>query len=277
MSHHVSPIGVFDSGIGGFSVLRHLHTELPQENILYFADQSHIPYGPRSILEIRQFSQAITQFLLNKGAKIIVVACNTASAAALTYLRHTFPNVPFVGMEPAVKPAAHHTHTGQVGILATPTTFASERYTDLMHRFAQDIIVWEDPCVGLVELIESGQTNTPPVNQLLNKILSPMLAQNVDTIVLGCTHYPFVTPLISHIVGPQVTIIDPAPAVVRQTQYRLKQHHLLNHATTIGNTTLFTSANRDHLTNLAQKLLGRTFETEMVLWQHYTIQLKPKQ
>ena len=146
-----SPIGIFDSGVGGISVLRAIREQMPNESILYFGDQGHIPYGPRPMEQIRDFSEAITRFLLAHGAKIIVVACNTASAAALKYLRERFPDVQFVGMEPAVKPAAEHTHTGKVGVLATPATFQGELYASVVERFAHGVELLQNTCPGLVQ------------------------------------------------------------------------------------------------------------------------------
>lgn len=220
------PIGVFDSGVGGLSVLRHLQAQLPQEHFIYLADQAHVPYGSRSAKEIVQFSQGITQLFLQLNAKLVVVACNTASAAALTLLRQQLA-LPFVGMEPAVKPAASQTQSGKVGILATGGTFASPRYARLTASYAQGITVYEDPCLGLVPEIEAGRLDSTAVRHILQKALAPMLAAGVDIVVLGCTHYPFVLPMVQEIVGTAVTLIDPAPAVARQTKAVLRQQNLL--------------------------------------------------
>ncbi|VAW39515.1 Glutamate racemase, partial [hydrothermal vent metagenome] len=221
------PIGVFDSGVGGLSVLRHLRAQLPTEQLLYLADQAHVPYGSRSAQEIIQFSQGITQYFVQQNVKAIVVACNTASAAALSLLREQF-RLPFVGMEPAVKPAASQTKSGKVGILATGSTFASERYVQLTEQYAQGVMVWQDPCLGLVPEIEAGRLRSPVIRQILQQALRPMLAAGVDTVVLGCTHYSFVLSQVEEIVGTAVvTIIDPAPAVARQTAQILQQHNLL--------------------------------------------------
>ncbi len=162
-----APIGVFDSGVGGLSVLRHLRAQLPHENFIYIADQAHVPYGRRPLADIRALSEAVTQFLLTQNAKLIVIACNTVSGAALNSLRRTFPSLPFVGMEPAVKPAAAQTKSGKVGVLATAGTFESQRYLSLMHRFAKDVEVFENPCIGLVELIEAGQLDGADTTELL--------------------------------------------------------------------------------------------------------------
>jgi glutamate racemase len=212
----MSTIGIFDSGIGGLTVWRALREQLPHTPMLYVADQAHVPYGARPPAEICALSTAITRFLLAQGADVIVVACNTATAAALTHLRQTFPDVPFVGMEPAVKPAAALTKTGVVGALATANTFKSQRYASLLARFAGDVVLVEDACVGLVERIERGELATAETASFLRAILAPMLAQGVDVLILGCTHYPFVRPLLEQIAGPDVVMVDPAPAVARQ-------------------------------------------------------------
>jgi glutamate racemase len=202
--------------LGGLSVLRVIREQLPAENLLYFADQAHVPYGARSLTEVREFSLAITRWLLSQGAKMIVIPCNTASAAALKFLRTAFPEVPFVGMEPAVKPAAEYTQTGVVGVLATPVTFQSELYASVVERFAQSVTVLQHSCPGLVTQIEQGAVAAPETRSILEQALLPMLAQNIDTVVLGCTHYPFAIPLIQEITGPNVRVIDPSPAIARQ-------------------------------------------------------------
>jgi glutamate racemase len=220
------PIGIFDSGIGGLTVLRAIHQLMPDEPLLYLADQAHVPYGPRRLEEVRHFSETITRYLLHQGANLIVVACNTASAAALKYLRTFFPEIPFVGMEPAVKPAAEHTRSGVVGVLATPATFQGELYASVVERFGQGVKLLQHTCPGLVAQIESGQLETLETRRILEEALHPMLAQGIDTVVLGCTHYPFVIPLIRQITGPAVRVIDPAPAVARQVQRLLVATHL---------------------------------------------------
>jgi glutamate racemase len=220
------PIGIFDSGIGGLTVARAIVDHLPSESLLYFGDTARVPYGTQSAATIRQYSEAISRYLVGQGCKVIVVACNTASAAALTHLRKLWPAIPFIGMEPAVKPGAQATQTGVVGVLATEGTFSSSRYAQLMERYASTVTVIEDPCLGLVEHIEKGDLDTPATQALLQTILEPMLTKGADTIVLGCTHYPFVEPLIRQIAGPAVSIINPAPAVARQLQHVLEQHNL---------------------------------------------------
>ncbi len=212
------PIGIFDSGIGGLTVTATIMQALPTERLLYFGDGAHVPYGPRSLEEVRGFSFAITEALLERGAKVIVIACNTASAAALRALREAYPDVPFVGMEPAVKPAVEHTRTGVVGVIATVATFQSELYATIVERFAHGVEVLHQPCPGLVKQIEAGEFDTPATEAMLRGWLEPLLARNIDALVLGCTHYPIVRPLIERIVGPEVRVIDPAPAIARQLQ-----------------------------------------------------------
>ena len=263
-----STIGIFDSGIGGLSVLRHIHAQLPHENLVYLADQAHVPYGSRSADDIRHFSQAITRFLLTVGqANVIVVACHTASAAALVYVRQQFPQVPIVGMEPAVKPAAKATKQGKVGVLATPGTFASERYASLMARFAQNVEVFEEPCFGLVPQIEAGKIATDETEQLLRSYLKPMLAAGIDTLVLGCTHYPFVQPLIKQIVGPEVIIIDPAPAIARQTKHILQREQSLTSNRQPREVQLMTTAMPQPFAHLAHRLLSFPFILQTAVWQ----------
>lgn len=210
------PIGIFDSGIGGLTVTARIRQALPAERLLYFGDQAHVPYGDRDDAQILDFSEAIAHWLLERGAKALVIACNTASAAALKPLRERLPHVPIVGMEPAVKPAVEHTHTGVVGVIATVATFQSDLYASIVERFSQGVEVLHQPCPGLVKQIEAGEFDTPRTEQMLRGWLEPMLARRIDALVLGCTHYPIVRPLIERIVGPDVRVIDPAPAVARQ-------------------------------------------------------------
>lgn len=261
------PIAVFDSGVGGLSVVRHLATRLPRENLIYFADQAHVPYGPRPAAEVRAFSDAVARFFLAQGARLIVVACNTATAAALTALRNTFPQIPFVGMEPAVKPGARETRSGRVGVLATAGTFESQRYADLMARYAGNVRLYEDPCRGLVPLIEAGQLDGEETEALVQQCLAPMLAAGVDTVVLGCTHYPFVLPLIARLAGPDVTLIDPAPAVARQTQSLLVHSGLATSRAGNGRLMMYTSGDPERFASLARRLLDRPVAVRGLVWR----------
>ena len=267
------PIGVFDSGVGGLSVLRAIRKEYPSLPMMYFADQAHVPYGPRSLEEVRSFSQIITRFLLDQGACLIVVACNTASAAALYNLRQAFPSIPFVGMEPAVKPAAEGTQTGVVGILATPATFQSNLYTSVVERFASGVRVLQDPCPGLVRQIEVGDLSSPATSAILERALQPMLAAGMDTVVLGCTHYPFVIPLIQEIVGPRVRVIDPAPAVARQVGRLLAANSWINPGSAPGILRFITSGAPAELEHLLPHFFGENGQVEPAVWQAAQITL----
>ncbi|MBN1977449.1 MAG: glutamate racemase [Anaerolineae bacterium] len=210
-------IGVFDSGVGGVSVWREIARQLPHEDVVYLGDQAHVPYGLRSLDEVRSFSEGVVRFLLDHGAKVIVIACNAASAASLYYLRNLFPEVPFVGMEPAVKPAAERTRTGVVGVIATRTTFQGKLFASLLQRYARDVRVVTEVGSGLVEAVEAGALDTPETEELLRKHLAPLVEAGADQLVLGCTHYPFLRSMIERIVGDCMAVIDPAPAVARQT------------------------------------------------------------
>ncbi|MEX1132690.1 MAG: glutamate racemase [Flavobacteriales bacterium] len=229
MVHDNRPVGIFDSGIGGLTVTQAIRQALPMERLLYFGDTIHMPYGQRSLAEVRNFSMAITDALLRQDCKLIVVACNTASGAALRQLREHWPHIPFVGMEPAIKPAAEYTRSGVVGVIATAATFQTEVYASVVERFGKDVRVMHQACPGLVSAIEAGDLDGPVTEGLLRSWLEPMLREGIDALVLGCTHYPLVRPLIERIVGPEVRVIDPAPAVARQVARLLEQKNLASH------------------------------------------------
>ncbi len=222
-----APIGIFDSGIGGLTVASSIRQALPAERLLYFGDTAHIPYGDRSLREVRAFSAAIVRALMAKGCKMIVIACNTASAAALKEVREAWPRYPFIGMEPAVKPAAERSRSNVVGVIATQATFQGELFASVLERFAQGVRVLAQPCPGLVGAIETGDLDTPGTEAMLRGWLEPMLAQGMDELVLACTHYPLVRPLIERICGPGVEVIDPAPAVARRVAHVLGERGLL--------------------------------------------------
>jgi glutamate racemase len=266
--HTNSPIGVFDSGVGGISVLRAIREQMPEESVIYFGDQGHVPYGPRSMEQIQTFSEAITRFLLEQGAKIIVVACNTASAAALSHLRERFADVSFVGMEPAVKPAAEHTQTGKVGVLATPATFQGALYASVVERFANGVELYQNTCPGLVQQIEQGNLDGEEPRRILEEALLPMLKKDIDTVVLGCTHYPFVIPLIQRIVGDakRVRVIDPAPSVAKQVRRLLEARGLRQESGPRGDVKFYTSGDPEALKLMLPVLLGESGEVEGVQW-----------
>ncbi len=215
-----NPIGVFDSGVGGLTILRAARQALPCENLVYVADAAHVPYGQKSPEQIQDRALAIGGFLLGQAAKVIVVACNTATAAAIDLLRERL-SIPVVGVEPAIKPAVAATHSGVVGVLATPATLASERYLSLIERFAGGIRIVAQPCAGLAEHIERGDLDGERTERLLRGFVEPLLAEGADVIVLGCTHYPLVAHIVQRIAGPGVAVIENGTAVAREVARQL--------------------------------------------------------
>jgi glutamate racemase len=261
------PIGIFDSGVGGLSILSQILALLPNEDLIYLADQAHVPYGPRAMHEVRTFAHSITNFLLEHHAKIIVVACNAASAAALHDLRSTFPSIPFVGMEPAVKPAAKTTQSQVVGVLATTATFQGELFASVVERFANDVTVLEQTLPGLVERIEAGDLDGPKTREILERRVLPLLEHGADTLVLACTHYPFIIPLLSQLVGPDVKVIDPSPAIARQTGRVLNQRDLSNSSDKRGQLMYYTTGDPIRFEELSKHLIGETGIVSLVYWR----------
>ncbi len=213
-----APVGVFDSGVGGLSVLAEIRRLLPAETLHYVADCGHIPYGEKTPEYIRERCQVIAARLREQGAKALVVACNTATVAAVADLRERYPDWPIVGMEPAVKPAAAATRNGVVGVLATTGTLQSAKFAALLDRFAHGVQVLTQPCPGLVEQVERGDLSGPQTRQLLQGFVEPLLAAGCDTLILGCTHYPFLRPLLAELVPPEVILVDTGAAVARRLQ-----------------------------------------------------------
>ncbi|MFA6400717.1 MAG: glutamate racemase [Salinivirgaceae bacterium] len=212
-----NPIGIFDSGVGGLTVWKHLYQLLPNEKLIYLADSLHCPYGTKPAEEIIELSRANTRFLINKGCKLIVVACNTATASAIETLRAEF-NIPFVGMEPAIKPAAVNTTTGKIGVLATKGTFEGRLFKETSQKYAQGVDTLIQVGEGLVELVENNEMDSEQSRKLLVSYINPMIEAGVDQIVLGCTHYPFFIPLLKQIVPETIQIIDPAPAIAMRVK-----------------------------------------------------------
>jgi glutamate racemase len=269
-----APIGVFDSGVGGLSVLREIRRLLPHESIIFFADQAHVPHGSRTLEEVRGFCFAITDFLRAQGAKLIVVACNTDSAAGLKPLREHYKDIPFVGMEPAVKPAAEQSHTGVIGVVATPATFQGELFASAVDRFGQNLRVLTQTLPGLVELVEQGETSGPRVEALLRERLAPLIAEHMDTLVLGCTHYPFVQETIATILGPDVHIIDPSPAVAQQVSRVLLQRGI-GGTSGSGRVDYYTSGNPQTLSRTLQIMLGENISPRQAIWQNGSLRMNP--
>ncbi len=225
MNHN--PIGIFDSGIGGTSIWREINKVLPAEASIYLADSKHAPYGEKSSQRILELSIKNTEFLLERQCKLIVVACNTATTNAIAYLRENY-QVPFIGIEPAIKPAALNSRSGKVGVLATKGTLSSQLFYATSKNHASDIKVIEREGTGLVTLIEAGKAESTETRRLLQEFLEPMLEEGIDHLVLGCTHYPYLIPLLHELLPPEVKIIDCGEAVARQTVNILKKNGLLN-------------------------------------------------
>ena len=226
------PIGVMDSGVGGISVLKHVHALLPHEDLIYFADSKYAPYGNKTPAEITARCFEIADFLIAKNAKALVVACNTATAAAIDAMREKYnlPNVnfPIIGMEPAVKPAAGASKNGVIGVLATVGTLKSVQFAALLESYGRNVKVVTQACVGLVECIERGELDTPETKALIRQYCLPLLAEGADTIVLGCTHYPLVKDVIREIVGAEISLIDTGAAVAKQLKRQLEEKGLLS-------------------------------------------------
>ncbi len=218
-----APIGVFDSGIGGISVYRRIRSMLPLESVIYVADQYHMPYGSKDLSQVFEYAVAISRFLLLKECKIIVIACNTACAAALHPLRKLFPDVLFVGMEPAVKPAAENTLSGCVGVLATEGTFKGDPYAGVVKRFAKGVKIYEQPCPGLAEAIEDGLAASR-IRDMLQRWIQPLKDKGIDQLALACTHYPLVISDIIDIAGTEIRVIDPSEAIARRVRSLLEQN-----------------------------------------------------
>ena len=216
----MTAIGVFDSGVGGLSVLKHIRAALPRHDLYYVADSGHVPYGEKTQDYIRERSLAVTQFLVDEGAAAVVIACNTATAAAAAFLRERF-TLPIVAMEPAVKPAVAATRSGVVGVLATVGTLESARFAALLEQYAGDVEIVTQACPGLVEQVEAGELDSPATRALVERYMQPLIARGADTLVLGCTHYPFLKPVIIELAGPDVRLIDTGEAVARQVVRRL--------------------------------------------------------
>lgn len=251
------PIGIFDSGVGGTSIWKEINLLLPNENTIYLADSANAPYGLKTKDAIIALSIKNTEYLINQGCKIIVVACNTATTNAISVLRDTY-NIPFIGIEPAIKPAALNTKSKAVGILATKGTLSSELFHKTTDLFASNITVIERIGEGIVELIENGELYSDAMKDLLKLYLQPMMDANIDYLVLGCTHYPYLMPLLIEILPNHVKIIDSGEAVARQTKAILEKNELLNSSNAKGNCQFFTNGK----TNVLASLLDNHFKVE---------------
>jgi glutamate racemase len=262
-----APIGVYDSGVGGLSVLRALQARLPAESFYYVADSVHCPYGDRESAEIQELALGVGRHLSDVGCKLIVVACNTISSTALTVMRDHLDGLPIVGMVPAVKPAIETTHTGVVGVLATQATVRGALYLDVLSRYAQNTRVISQACPGLVELIEAGQLEAPETDALLRRCVAPIVDAGADVVVLGCSHYPFIRPLLERILGHSVRIIEPSDAIALQTLRILDREGLLIDAAPCPGVTRFaTSGNAMAFDASVFRLVGLWPDAESLVW-----------
>ena len=256
-------IGVFDSGVGGLSVLREIRKELPCEDLLYVADSAYAPYGDRPNPFIEQRAIAVAQFLIGQHAKAIVVACNTATGVAVDTLRSRFA-LPIVGMEPALKPAASATRSGVVGVLATTQTLTSVKFSRLLDRYGADVEVVLQACPRLVDQVERGDLSGKATLRLVEEHVRPLLDRGADTIVLGCTHFPFLTEVIQQVAGPDVLLIDPAVAVARELRRRLQGDNRLSSSTTPGSEQFWTTGPPDEVQRVMSDLLMETVDVQAI-------------
>jgi glutamate racemase len=265
------PVGIFDSGVGGLTVWREIRRQWPAESCVYVADQAHVPYGPQPPARVRAYAEGIVDYLLLQGCKAIVVACNTASAAALQMLRARHPQVPFVGMEPAVKPAALATRSGVVAVLGTPVTLQGELLAQTAQRFAQGVRVIAQPCLQLVESIEAGD-DPARIEVLLQTLLAPAVAAGADHVVLACTHFPFAIEQIQRVAGAQVTVIDPSAAVARQLGAVLAQGQLRAGESSAARQQFASSGPPLRFAAFLQRLLGMPVPVAALRWQGESLQ-----
>ena len=249
-----APIGLFDSGVGGLSIMQEVRKLLPEEDLIYFADSAYCPYGvkPPEVIKARCFN--ICNFLIEQGVKLIVVASNTTSVTGLDIIREHY-SIPIVGVEPAIKPAAEKSRNGKIGILATGVTLKGERFSSLIERYGNGVEVFTQPCPGLVELVEEGKLNNPETEALLHHYLDPILAHGSDTIVLGCTHYPFLRPIVQAITGREITVIDTGEAVARQVGRVINSLNQI-HTGKKGKEIFYTSGSAAKVTQTIQDLWG---------------------
>lgn len=251
---NIAPIGAFDSGVGGLSILAEIRRLLPAENLIYLADSAHCPYGVKPAEEIRQRALEATDFLVSQGSKIVVVACNSASVAGLDQIREVHPNIPIIGVEPALKPAHDLTRNGKIGVLATKLTINGDRFSILVEKYGTGVEVYTQPAPGLVELVEAGKIETEETEVVLKEYLTPLLEKGIDTLVLGCTHYPFLKKVIQKITGPEVTILDTGIAVAKRTVQVLEQTGLRNTGLQPGKEIFYTSGVPEMVLDVIRRL-----------------------
>lgn len=255
MDNKNRPIGFFDSGVGGLSVMREALKIMPNEDYIYFGDSKNAPYGIKSAEEVRELTFKAVEFLLNKGVKGIAVACNTATSAAVADLRKMYPNLPLVGIEPALKPAVESVNDGSILIMATPMTLKEAKFNRLMKKYEDRADIVPVPCPGLMEFIEEGKLKGEEVEQYLLDKVNAYKKGKISSIVLGCTHYPFIEPLLSNIVGEDTAIIDGGLGTAKELKRRLSEKELLTDSTEVGKVEIINSLDKEEIIDLSYRLL----------------------
>lgn len=250
------PIGVFDSGVGGISVLRELVALMPNENYIFFGDSKNAPYGTKTLTEVQELTCADASYLMARDVKALVVACNTATSAAVDILRKKYPNIPVIGIEPALKPAVLAKEQPKVLVMATPMTLREEKFHHLMEKFEQDATIIPMPCPGLVEFVERGETCGEELEHFLKKLFADYARNPVDCVVLGCTHYPFVREAIQKVLGSHVKLFDGGAGTARETRRRLAENDMLNPSREQGCVEIENSMESNEILRLSRFLLG---------------------
>lgn len=257
MDKRECPVGVFDSGLGGISVLRELAELMPWENFIFYGDSKHAPYGTKALEEVQKLVCADAEYLIGQGVKALVVACNTATSAAIPILRKRYADMPVIGIEPALKPAVLAKDMPRVLVMATPMTLREEKFRQLMHRYEKYAEIFPLPCPGLVEFVERGELDSPELEQFLRELFAEYLVHPVDCVVLGCTHYPFVRSMIQKVLGEDVLVFDGGAGTARETQRRLAECDLLNLSKERGRIVLQNSTGEEKMLELSRFLLAR--------------------
>lgn len=263
MKRNNQPIGIFDSGVGGLTVWKELVKSLPNESVIYYADSANCPYGPKNKETIISLTSKVVDFLISKDCKIIIVACNTATAAAIDFLRSKYP-IPFIGMEPAVKPAAQNSKTKSIAVLATEGTFNGKLYTETSRKYAKDVVLNIKVGDQLVDIVEKGMINVPSTESHIRSLIKPLIDKNIDHLVLGCTHYPFLTGVLEKVLPKYVKIINPTPAIVNQTKRVLGQFDLLNLQKIEPSYKFYSSGSITVFENILRKITKKNYSIEEV-------------
>jgi len=259
MSRRNNPIGIFDSGVGGLSVWKELVSILPHESVFYFADIANCPYGPRKQDEIEKLASNVVEFLISKNCKLIIVACNTATASAIDFLRSKY-TIPFIGMEPAVKPAALNSKTKSIGVLATEGTFNGKLYNNTSNKYAKDVVLNIKVGDKLVEIVEKGLIKEPQTKDHIKTLVKPLIEKDIDHLVLGCTHYPFLIDVLKEVLPSNISIVNPAPAVVLQTKRILKTNNLLRNNNSKPNYNFYSSGSSKVLRSIIKEISDSDYE-----------------